>query len=71
MAKIKLRATLTAVLEYEVEERFAGAETIADLCRDEEKHIREDPTDFCDSGRVKFTAKVERVRTGGPEDEKT
>ena len=66
MAKVKLRATLTAVLEYEVEERFAGAETISELCRDEEKNIREDPTDFCDSGRVKFTAKVERVRPEKP-----
>ena len=62
MAKVKLRATLTAVLEYEIEEGFDGCKNVSELCRHEETAIREDPTEFCDTGKVKFTAKVERVR---------
>ena len=63
MAKVKLRATLTATVEYEVEEGYDGCRNVSELCRHEETAIREDPTEFCDSGNVKFVAKVERVRS--------
>lgn len=62
MAKVKLRATLTAVVEYECEEDYDGCKNVSELCRHEETAIREDPTEFCDTGNVKVTAKVERVR---------
>ncbi len=66
MAKIKLKAVLTATLTYEVDERFGGFKNVTELCRHEEEAMREDPTEFCDSGRVKFHAKVERVRPEKP-----
>ncbi len=62
MAKIKLKAVLTATLIYEVEEGSGGLLTMKDRCRHDEESMREDPTDFCDSGRVRFTSKVTVVR---------
>ena len=60
MAKIKLKAVLTATLVYEVEE--GRIDSVSEQCKRDEETMREDPTEFCDSGKVKFTAKVERVR---------
>ena len=62
MAKIKLVATLTATVEYEVADDYDGCKNLSELCRHEETAIREDPTEFCDSGNVKFVAKVERAK---------
>ncbi len=62
MAKIKLKAVLTATLVYEVEE--GRIDSVSEQCRRDEETMREDPTDFCDSGRVRFTSKVTVVRDG-------
>lgn len=64
MAKIKLKAVLTATLTYEVEEGRAGCASVSELCRRDEETMREDPTEFCDSGKVRFTSKVTVVRDG-------
>ena len=62
MAKIKLKAVLTATVIYEVDEAWLEGGSVADMCRREETAIREDPTEFCDSGKVKFDAKVEKAK---------
>jgi hypothetical protein len=62
MAKVKLKAVLTATIIYEVEEDYDGCSSVADLCRHEQEAIRADPTEFCDAAGVKFMAKVSRVK---------
>ena len=63
MATVKLRATLTVTVEYDVPEDYDGCKNISELCRHEESAIRNDPTDFVDVPRAKLKIKVERMKT--------
>ena len=61
--KIKLRATLTVTVDYDVPEGYDGCKNISELCRHEEAAIRNDPTDLIDVPKAKIVIKVERVKT--------
>ena len=65
MAKIKLKAVLTATVVYEVEEGYDGCTSLSELTKHEESAIRGDPTEFCDASGVKFVSKVTVVTEGG------
>lgn len=60
MADVKLRATLTVTVDYEVPDDYDGCKNVSELCRHEESAIRNDPTDFCDVPKAKIEIKVAR-----------
>jgi len=60
MAKVKLRATLTVTVDYEVADDYDGCENLSSLIRHEETAIRNDPTDFVDVPKAKIEIKVEK-----------
>ena len=60
--KIKLKATLTVTVVYDVPEDYDGCESISQLCRHEEAAIRNDPTDFVDVPKAKIEITVEKVK---------
>ena len=62
MADVKLRATLTVTVEYDVPAGYDGCNSISALCRHEEAAIRNDPSDFVDVPRAKLKVEVVKVK---------
>ena len=61
MANIKLKATLTVTVEYDVPDDYDGCGSVSEICRHEETAIRNDPSDFVDVPSAKMEILVERV----------